>query len=123
MIKLESTHQKENEMPITQCPYCKLNTAGTHEWNCPNHPRNKTEGNKAQSPVPQPTVNVYGQPTLIIRGSKVEDTEKGDEKLKEWNMAYGWVCPLCGRVYAPWVQSCLYCVPTELSDKTKGVEY
>ncbi len=25
------------EEMITQCPYCQLNTAGQHEWNCPCH--------------------------------------------------------------------------------------
>jgi len=24
---------------ITQCSICQINTAGEHEWNCPNHPR------------------------------------------------------------------------------------
>jgi predicted ATP-dependent serine protease len=26
-------------------------------------------------------------------------------------MQEGWVCPKCGRVFAPWVGSCGYCQP------------
>ena len=27
----------------------------------------------------------------------------------------GWVCPKCGRVYAPWVEGCGWCVPPVIS--------
>ena len=32
---------------------------------------------------------------------------------------YGWVCPKCGRVYAPSQEMCLYCGPYSQTDSAK----
>jgi len=31
--------------------------------------------------------------------------------LPAFNQPSGWVCPKCGRVYAPWVWTCTLCTP------------
>ena len=30
----------------------------------------------------------------------------------------GWMCPTCGRVYAPWVFSCINCPPLQIAGFT-----
>jgi hypothetical protein len=47
---------------ITQCPYCEINTAGQHAWNCPNNPRKIViVGPDAQEcindPIPQKNID------------------------------------------------------------------
>jgi hypothetical protein len=37
-------------------------------------------------------------------------------------MNEGWVCPKCGRVFAPWVSQCSYCEPF-LPGSTKEPNY
>ena len=35
---------------ITMCPYCNLDTAGNHEWNCPNNLKFKKEFQSSEIP-------------------------------------------------------------------------
>ena len=35
----------------------------------------------------------------------------------------GWMCPICGHVFAPWVGSCPYCPINVLSNTDKTNEY
>ena len=39
---------------------------------------------------------------------------------EEWLRNYGWVCPKCGRVYAPKVTICAYCNNKLKKEKTKN---
>jgi ribosomal protein L37AE/L43A len=32
-----------------------------------------------------------------------------DKTMSEIQAQQGWQCPMCGRVYAPWMAQCLYC--------------
>lgn len=36
-------------------------------------------------------------------------TELGDEQIMNIWYLSGWICPLCGRVYSPFQDTCLYC--------------
>ena len=45
-----------------------------------------------------------------------------DKKKKEKEKGYsaGWVCPLCGSVYAIWVSKCSNCVPKTVATDTSN---
>jgi len=44
-MRFTTTDGKEHFVPEI-CPFCRLNTAGKHEWNCPNNPDRKEKGKK-----------------------------------------------------------------------------
>lgn len=35
----------------------------------------------------------------------------------------GWVCPKCGRVYAPWVYTCAKCDPSTVTFPATGTPF
>jgi len=43
-----------------------------------------------------------------------------EQKSKISNPLYGWVCPTCGKVYAPWVDRCDQCPRTTTSSTNIG---
>lgn len=45
------------------------------------------------------------------------------EMTKQWLSRYGWVCPKCGRVYAPQVTLCAYCNKKIKKEKKKNERY
>lgn len=46
-----------------------------------------------------------------------------NEMAKQWLSRYGWVCPKCGRVYAPQVILCAYCNKKIKKEKKKNERY
>jgi len=42
---------------------------------------------------------------------------------KDFPSYYGWECPVCGRVYAPWVRQCDYCPKTSTGTTSTTVSW
>ena len=50
-------------------------------------------------------------------------TKKEDKKDKGTGYSTGWVCPLCGSVYAIWVSKCSNCGPKTVTADTTSIEW
>lgn len=64
---------------IDYCPYCCLDSAGNHEFGCPDNPYTQLSKNTGSS---------YQQIA---------------------NNLSGWICPICESVYAPYISECWKC--------------
>jgi len=67
---------------IVACSFCEMTTAGEHRRHCPNHPDN--------------------QISIAPAGGGSPITSGGRNAIG----SYGWQCPVCGQVNAPWVSVC-----------------
>ena len=59
-------------------------------------------------PTHQDTVTA---PDTSSTGITTTPIQQSEERIKE----YGWICPKCGRVFAPYVNQCPYCIPQNLT--------
>lgn len=46
-----------------------------------------------------------------------------NEKIKDLNNEYGWICPKCGAVMSPKQPTCVFCAPTTIRYSINNAPY